>query len=899
VLATIGLALPIPRLRIDASSESFMLEKDPARQFYEQAKQRFGSDTLTVIVVKAEDVLTPPALNAVKRLTGELERIPGVTRVESVTTVKNIKGEGDRLDTEPLVPTIVPEDPATLARIRRDALCSRIFVGNIVAADGRATAITVYTDPPRDDRDFDARFTAAVDKLIEGERRPGLSMYQMGGIFTKVESKRYLAADQARIIPIGTAVLLGTLWLAFRTPQGVVIPFSTAALSIVWTLGLLALLRIPMNLLTSIVPSLLLAIGFTEDVHMITEYHERLERGLPKLDALRDVLAETAFPLFITTLTTVVGFATLALTNITMLVEFGYAASLGLIANFIVTMLLLPIGLRYWPVPRRLRRSAFAEGVTHGRMARFLQWLGEFNLRHRVAIMVVAGVVAVLSVAVWFSLRVDNDEVSFFPRHSPVRERIADLQRSLGGAFSFSIVVDTGRNDGLKDPFVMQKIAGLQDFLAATGRVAKTVSVVDYVRKLNRELHGGDPAFEVVPGTADELAQHLLVLEGRELAKFIDFNASGANIVLRHNLSGSGQLSELRREIEAYVAREFPRTLSVHVTGEQILTNNAVDFMAVNEVQSLLSSFVAIALIHAVMFMSIKAGLLSMIPNVIPALTVYGLMGALEIPLNISTALIATIAIGIAVDDTVHHMVTYSRQLREHGDERIAMFKTLQMQGRPIIYVSLALVAGFLSSVFASLASLVEFGYLAAFVMLMALVAELTLAPVVMYSARLVTLWDILLVKLNPELVRQAPLFAGLSRWEARKVVLLANLGTVPAGSMMIRKGETATDMFLIVSGRLRVFDGERVLAVLGPGATVGEMALVSREVRSANVVAEEDSVVLRLDFAAFERIRRRFPYTGAKLFRNLARVLAERLRRLTETVVGDPAAHPMLTWEA
>jgi len=247
----------------------------------------------------------------------------------------------------------------------------------------------------------------------------------------------------------------------------------------------------------------------------------------------------------------------------------------------------------------------------------------------------------------------------------------------------------------------------------------------------------------------------------------------------------------------------------------------------------------------------------------------------------------------------VHHMVTYSRQLREHGDERIAMFKTLQMQGRPIIYVSLALVAGFLSSVFASLASLVEFGYLAAFVMLMALVAELTLAPVVMYSARLVTLWDILMVKLNPELVRQAPLFAGLSRWEARKVVLLANLGTVPAGSMMIRKGETATDMFLIVSGRLRVFDGERVLAVLGPGATVGEMALVSREVRSANVVAEEDSVVLRLDFAAFERIRRRFPYTGAKLFRNLARVLAERLRRLTETVVGDPATHPMLTWEA
>src|SRR5207248_6924573 len=136
---------------------------------------------------------------------------------------------------------------------------------------------------------------------------------------------------------------------------------ATAALSIVWTLGALALLRIPMNLLTSIVPSLLLAIGFTEDVHMIADYHERLTHGAPKLEALRETLAETAFPLFITTLTTVAGFATLALTDITMLIQFGYAASIGLIANFIVTMLLLPIGLRLWPVPRRLRRSAFAD----------------------------------------------------------------------------------------------------------------------------------------------------------------------------------------------------------------------------------------------------------------------------------------------------------------------------------------------------------------------------------------------------------------------------------------------------------------------------------------------------------------------------------------------------------
>src|SRR5262249_52895394 len=145
---------------------------------------------------------------------------------------------------------------------------------------------------------------------------------------------------------------------------------------------------------------------------------------------------------------------------------------LGLCANFIVTMLLLPIGLRYWPVPRRLRHSAFADGATHGLMARFLAWLSEFNIRHRFGIMVVAGLVTVASVIGWFSLRVDNDDVSFFPRRSLVRQRIEDLRRSLGGPFSFSIVVDTGHDDGLKNPVVLKKIAALQDFLASSGQVA-------------------------------------------------------------------------------------------------------------------------------------------------------------------------------------------------------------------------------------------------------------------------------------------------------------------------------------------------------------------------------------------------------------------------------------------
>jgi uncharacterized protein len=898
VALTVLAAVQIPRLETDPSAEGLMVAHDPARLFYEQVKRRFGSDNLTLVLVKADDVFAPAVLRTVQRLTEGLERVDGVTRVESLTTVRNIRGEGDTLNTEPVVSLPVSDDPAETARIRRDSLGNRVFVGNIVSPDARATAITVYTESKPRDRTFNERFTNDVEALIRQASGPGLVIYQIGGILARVTDQHYIDRDTRTIIPLGVVVLLLVLFLAFRTPQGMVIPTVTALLSIVWALGAMAYLGLPMNLLTSIVPSLLIAIGFTEDVHMIAEYHTLLERGRGKLEAIREMLHESSLPLAITSATTVVGFGTLVLTDVTMLVQFGWASSIGLVANFVVTMLMVPLMLRYWPVPRRFRRSAFGDDVADGTFGRFMDGLGRFNLKHRRAILVVAAAVTVASLFGWLNLRVDTDFLTLFPKDSVVRQRVADLGRSLGGALNFYVVVDTGRPDGIKDPQVLRKIAGLQDFLAGTGKVSKTVSVADYIRKLHREMNGGDPAFEIIPDTAEQIAQYMLLLEGRDFAKFVDFDASAANIVVRHNLTGSHAISALRREIEDYIRRDFPPTLVVRPTGEAILTNNAVDFLAVNELQSLSWTFLVIALIHAALFMSLKAGLLSMIPNVIPVIAVYGLMGLVGIPLNISTALVATIAIGIAVDDTVHHMVTYNRQLQEHHDQERAMFETLRAQGRPIIYVSLALIASFMVLPFASLTSSVQFGLLSAFVMATALIGELTLTPVLMCSTQLVTVWDMLLLRMNLELVRRSPLFAGLSRWEARKVAVLGQLQTAPAGTMLIRKGDTGHEMYMVITGKMRVFDRrddgrETVLTDLEPGAVFGEMALVTGELRSAFVVAATDAEVLRLDFAALERIRRRFPYTAAKLFRNLAHVLAGRLQQMTVVLVAERLPAP------
>ncbi len=887
LLLTLALGAQLPRLRIDESAEGLMVERDPARAFYEQARQRFGSDNLTVVLVKADDVFTPAALTAVRRLSDGLERVAGVSRVESLTTTRNIKGEGDALTTDPLVGAVIPTAPAELARLRADALGSRVLVGNLVAADGRATALVVYADSRPGETAFNRRFTTDVDALVARETRPGLTIYQVGAPMTKATYAQYLKADQRTIIPLSTVVLIVTLFLAVRTLQGVVIPVVTAVVSIVWSLGLMAVTGIPLTILTAIIPSLMLAIGFTEDVHMISEYHHRLEHGDDKLTALRTMLGESAMPILVTTATTVLGFGSLITTDITMLIQFGYASAMALTANYVVTMLLLPPMLRWWAVPRRLRRVALVDESPHGGIPRLMQRLGEFNLRWRVPILVAWGALTLASLAGWLTLRVNTDLISFFPERSAIRQRVADLSRSLAGGLAFYVVVDTGHDDGIKNPAVLRRIAGLQDHLAATGRVDKTVSVADYVRKMHREMHGGDPAFETIPETSDQVAQYLLMLEGRELEKFVDFKAAAANIVVRHHLTGSGDLSALLRDIERHVARDFPPTVIVRATGEEVLFNNASDYMAINELTSFSSTFVIIGVIHALLFMSLKAGILSLIPNVVPILMLYGFMGLVGIPLNTSTAMIATVAIGIAVDDTVHHMVTYSRQLNELHDQRRAMFETLRIEGRPIIYVSIALAAGFLTLVASNFVATVYFGVLAAFVMLVAMLAELTLTPILMVSIPLLTVWDMVRLRMSGD-VRRAPLFAGLSRWEARKVVLLGGLHEYEAGAPVIVKGEIGTEMYMVVTGRIRVFDPlpdgrERTLTALGPGGVIGEIGVLTQQVRSASVVAEARSELLRLDLAALERVRKWSPYTSAKLFRNIARMLGERLREATQ----------------
>jgi CRP-like cAMP-binding protein len=283
---------------------------------------------------------------------------------------------------------------------------------------------------------------------------------------------------------------------------------------------------------------------------------------------------------------------------------------------------------------------------------------------------------------------------------------------------------------------------------------------------------------------------------------------------------------------------------------------------------------------------------LSLIPNLLPIAAVFGVMGFLGVPLNVGTAMIATVAIGIAIDDTVHYMARNSMELDLRHDPVEAMHHTLASEGRAIVATSIALACGFLVLLASSFVPLMHLGALASMVMLVALACDLTLTPALLMSTSLVTLWNLVGMKLHGDVIEKVPLFRDFSRWEARKIVSLGRLTTATSGRTLVHEGDADDGaMYVLLSGRLRVESGggagRTVLAELSAGDLFGEMAAADHGRRSADVIAEGDCEVLQLSTEDLERISRRFPRTALKLFGNLSRILSGRLRATSRAAAG------------
>jgi predicted RND superfamily exporter protein len=874
VLAALELVDPrtgAPRLGVDPSYDRFVPEDTPERAFNDEMIRRFGNDDTLTLAVVAPDVFSPDVLPRIEAMSTRFRRLDGVREVVSLSTALNIKGEDGDLRIEPFYTGSV--DPEELHRLRDEALANPIYSGNLVAKDGQATAMLVIL---QDMSEYEFAQSGIDERLqaIADEERGDARVWITGPSHIKAEVTRTILSDIALVMPAAYLAIALIAFLSFRTLRGVLVPSLTVGIALLWTLALMAATGRSINLVTTIVPPVILTVGFAYTVHLISGYRAALRAGLG--EPVRHALEEVLLPLLLTALTTCVGLLALTISPLGAIREFGVFAAIGVAATVLVSITFAPAVLQLLPAPRR----AVAERSTET-SDRWLEALARFDLRHRRWILVVGAIVTVAAVAGIGRIRVSNDLISMFPDEHPVRRAFVAINDRLDGANPFYVVLTAEEGEAFKQPYNLKVVEELADWIEDQEGVGSVTSLVDYVKIIHWGFRENRPEFMAIPETAALTDQLLFFGGNEELESFVDSRYQITRILVRSQVIDSADLRQLLTRV-----RERLETLPDHIEGRiggsTVLVSEASDAIARGQVQSLVLAMLAIYLILAALFTSFWIGFVALVPNVVPVLVYFGALGWFEIPLNTTTGLAACVVLGIAVDDSIHYITRFNLRAKERADVHEGAVDALRDVGRPVTYTTAALVAGFLMIPVAELRNQTYFGLLSAFTLFVAWVVDMTLTPALCSGLRIVTLWERLTLDLGPDPQHSIPLLADLRRSQARIVALMTDLRSFEPGQVLFRDGEAGEDMYVVVEGELVVWiedehEGRRELGRMHRGDVVGEVAPFSGR-RTANVATVGRARLLRITMEDLEALRRRYPKIGATVYRNLARVVAGRV---------------------
>lgn len=884
-------------LRIDPSVNGMMTDDPRAREVYERTVATFGTDQVTVICLRDADLFDPDRLALIEELAYQLEGLPGVVRVESLFSAADFRHDEGTLRSGPLMRQ-PPADRAEAEAIRQRALESPLVAGNLLSEDGTTTSVNVFIEPDNADPEYYNTLAASIETLLEPCQGRFEEAFQLGNPYFRTVISKTMVDDQLRLVPLSVLVLVLTLVLMTRSPASAILPLLTAGTSICWMAAFMVLADIPLNILTMIVPSLVIVIGSTEDIHLISEYREGLHKRGPGRLAFDYMVSKMGVVILITSLTTFLGFASITVNKIEILRQFGMAAAFGLLVNPIVTVVLIPAYLRLTggrgASPLAPAGPAQPDDDEDAEPQPWKKGLSIFDMLGRAASAaanrhdrkLVAGLLLFAAGLALFSfnVRLNNDILGVFKKSSPIRQRTEAMSAHLPGVQTFSIAIASGVEGMFRKPDALGKVAAIQDYIAASPAFDASFSLADSLRLINREMRGGDPAHYTVPESEALVAQYLLFIHDSDLRRSASPDFSEFHILVRHSLQSSYEQKQALDDLQRFINQTLGPHYKSEFTGESMLILGGADSIAQGQALSIALLLGIIFVIMSVLFVNVKAGLLSLLPNVFPVLIMFGTMGLTGIPLNIGTAMVAAIAIGIAVDDTIHFMTRYNKEMLRLKDQHRAMEVCIHAEIRPVTATSLALALGFSVLLASEFVTIIQFGALSALVMIVALVGDLLLTGPLLTNTKLLTLWDMLSLHVDPQVIRQSEFFRDLRLWHIKKIILMGRIQERRAGETIFKEWDQGDTMYIILHGEVRAFSTEEdtgrevPYALFGVGDVFGQTAMLDPGPRSYSARAHSDLHVVEISNADFNRLHRLYPRLASMAHRNLARILGHRL---------------------
>ncbi len=718
----------LTNLKLDASIDGMIIKNNRDYLDYQETKKEFVTDNTSLIYIKDDEIFSKEILTAIDEVFYQLEETPGVVRIDSLFNVRNFNGTSGTLEINPLIQYIPDnEEIEDLKRIEGNAIRNPLLARNLISDDGSIAIINVLAENTEHEKEFNMRMANDIEAALEKIKGKVERVFQLGTPYRRDLISRSILGDLSTLIPLALFVVLVVLAVLLKSLNGAVIPIITGSLSVLWTLGFMAFWGIPVTILTAIVPPMLLALGCTEDIHIISEYFEGLQAGLSRFDAVQFLAPQIGNAILLTGITTFLGCLSITFNEINLLKQFGVAAAFGIIANFVITVSLVPVYLRYFgsekaPIQGKSGFSIYhtlARGICH------------IVLHHKKPAIVASLVIVVGLGAGIPEVKIDNNLIGYFRKDSPIRKRSDELNQKIAGSEIFYIVLSSRQKNAFKDHEYLKMILEIQAFIKAKGDFDFSLSVADHVALVERETNYGKPEHYTIPESKETIAQHLLLFHRHDLDRYINYGYDKANIIVRHNISSSYELKQALAGLESYITKKHGDKITFLFTGENILLLKATDTMAAGLAKSLLFMFLFIFLLISILFRDLKLGLISLIPNAVPIIMIFGVMGYFNIPLNTGTTMIAVISIGVAVDDTIHLMTRFRHAFNQGFSMEKAVKSVIRAEVRPVFASTVALTAGFSVLGQSNFMPVVYFGILSGAVMVFAFFADLVVTPVV------------------------------------------------------------------------------------------------------------------------------------------------------------------------
>jgi predicted RND superfamily exporter protein len=872
------------QLRVDPSEESLLGPNYEGLAFYQFARRLFGNDETLLIAIEADDVFSPRTVDLVSRLTTRLARVEGVQSVVSLANVLAIRSTDYGLDIAPMMEE-TPETPEEYQALRSEVMANPLIAGTLVSKGGDITAILVNLENTGGRKSF-KQVNAAVDDIVAQEAG-GARVWVTGPPRIKLATTEIVLDDLMRFPPLITLVMMVLLWLLLRSLVAVLVPLLTVIISVVWTMATITALGYSLNILTALVPPLLMILTLSYSMYVVSDF--RLSAREEKAGEMEtaEILRGVSLPVSLAGLTTAVGFLSLYLSDLSAIREFGLFSVIGVVYATVVTLTFTPAVLIL--LQRRSQAPAMgARPVIDTAFDRILQRVARFDAEYRTAIFVTSAAVFVVGVAGMTQLRVGTEHITNFRPDSQIRQAFEHANERLNGINPFSIIVQADYPDAFKHPANLKQLEALQDWLQLQPEIGGVTSLVDYLKLVNRAFNDNNPAFEVIPDTKKLVGQLLFFAESDETERLVDSSYQTVNLIVRAKVIDSDDFKALVARVNDRLA-QLPEHLHARPTGNPVLMNHAIDDIMWGQVESVFTTLIIVYGILVSLFLSFRIGLVAIIPNLLPVVVYFGTLGVTGISLNPSTSLIAPMIIGVAIDDTVHYFTRLNSFARKQPDPNRSTLMTLGAVGRPMTYTSLALCAGFLVLTTSELRMQAQVGALASFSLAVAWLSDFFLTPALCSRLRIATLWDVLTLDLGARPQDTIPLFKGLSNFQARIVARMARIRDARRGERIIALGQPGEEMYTVIEGKLQASiargDGRLNLDAHGRGDTFGEAGLFFAT-RTADVDVVEDARLICITRENLETLRRRYPRIAAKVFSNLNEILSTRLVHATDRLI-------------